>query len=286
MSWRNIIRMLLSLVMLVYLVVAVSFTGGRAARSPYTRVDIVIDDSARTGFITRADIVRETDSLPVRYPYLSRGRVNTLRLSRHLNGLRNIERASVTALNDGSLLIRVVPMIPVARVFTPDGNQHYVNRQGKRLTASVDYNVDVPVILAPYHGERVLARALPLLDYLKAHPDIDPFVTAITLEARGDIIVSPPMRGHVVNLGDASDIDDKLARLRTFYRDVMPRQGWEYYDTVSVKYRRQIVATRRHKELSEGTVLQAVTNDTIPLEDDIAPDDEAQRALLAAPHHQ
>lgn len=266
--------------MAAYIVVALCYTGKVSGDSPYTLVDIVVDDTAHTGFVTHQDIEREIDSLPQRCSTIPRRQVNTYAISRHLNALRNIESATVTALNDGSLRIRVVPMQPVARVFDADGSQHYVNRQGKRLTASVDYNVDVPVVFGRLDRHFPLSRLLPLLDYLKANPTTDRFVTAITITPTHDIIITPPMRGHVINLGDSHNLPDKWHRLETFYRQVMPRQGWEYYDTVSVKWRGQIVATRRHKAITEGTVLEAVVNDSIPVEDDIDINDEASQALL------
>ena len=62
-----------------------------------------------------------------------------------------------------------------------------------------------------------------------------------------DIILVPVIRGHVVNFGDTSMVDDKFLRLRTFYRKVLPTVGWQHYDTIAVKWRGQVVATRRHK---------------------------------------
>ena len=38
--------------------------------------------------------------------------------------------------------------------------------------------------------------------------------------------------------------------LRDFYRYVAPVKGWEKYDTISVAWRRQVVATRRDKTVA------------------------------------
>ena len=35
--------------------------------------------------------------------------------------------------------------------------------------------------------------------------------------------------------------------LQLFYRKVLPKKGWNEYDTISVKFKDQIVATRRIK---------------------------------------
>ena len=69
----------------------------------------------------------------------------------------------------------------------------------------------------------------------------------MTQEPGGNIIIIPTVVGHVVNFGDTSMVDDKFLRLRTFYRKVLPTVGWQHYDTIAVKWRGQVVATRRHK---------------------------------------
>ncbi len=43
-------------------------------------------------------------------------------------------------------------------------------------------------------------------------------------------------------------IKDKIHRLMRIYQDVLKVKGWNYYDTLSVKWRGQVVATRRMKD--------------------------------------
>ena len=40
----------------------------------------------------------------------------------------------------------------------------------------------------------------------------------------------------------------------TMYRKVLPLKGWEYYDTISVKWAGQVVASRRIKSIPEPAV--------------------------------
>jgi cell division protein FtsQ len=68
----------------------------------------------------------------------------------------------------------------------------------------------------------------------------------------------PCIRGHVINFGDTSRIKDKFDNLLTMYRQVMPYKGWNTYDTISVKFKGQVVASRRNKALPDHG---AVTDD-------------------------
>ncbi len=62
-----------------------------------------------------------------------------------------------------------------------------------------------------------------------------------------DIILVPRITGHVINLGDTTRLAEKRRMLMTAYKNIIPYRGWNQYDTISVKFRGQIVATRRNK---------------------------------------
>ena len=39
--------------------------------------------------------------------------------------------------------------------------------------------------------------------------------------------------------------EEKLANLRLFYEQAIPKMGWEKYSIINLKYRNQIVCTKR-----------------------------------------
>lgn len=109
------------------------------------------------------------------------------------------------------------------------------------------YHLDVPVLMGSFDSLHPAERLLPLLDYIAHDRLAGALVSTVTQEPGGNIIIIPTVVGHVVNFGDTSMVDDKFLRLRTFYRKVLPTVGWQHYDTIAVKWRGQVVATRRHK---------------------------------------
>ena len=96
---------------------------------------------------------------------------------------------------------------------------------------------------------------LPLLSRIGNDSAWNALVAQIMVEPRHhDVILIPMIRGHVINLGDTSDIDNKLSRVMTMYRRVLPLKGWTFYDTLNVKWRGQVVATRRVKSIPEPLI--------------------------------
>lgn len=250
MTKRSIIMCACTVVLLVYLVFAMAASADTAAHMPLGKVHIGVKDSMHTGFITPADIERDFTAAVV--PGMPRCSLSICRMEEALLASDKIERANVAVLSDGSLAVDIVPMVPVARVFDSHGAEsYYINAHGKRISAEARYHVDVPVVCGSFNERHTPARLLPLLSYVASRPELDALVSTVVSTPSGDIIIVPAMRGHVINFGDTADMPGKFARLQRFYRSVSPVRGWNSYDTISVKWACQVVATRRAGHLSD-----------------------------------
>lgn len=238
-----------------YVVFAVSASRKADRSLPFTSVAIEVVDSAHTGFVTAADVDRMLGGLRQRVKMTPRGRLNLLVLERQLEAQPAIESARCYALNNGELCLRVVSMQPVVRVFDGAGS-YYVNAGGKTIPADAGNHVDVPVVSGHFKSGAAVTALLPMFRYIHANPGYDALVTSVTVDRRGDIIVIPAIRGHVINLGDTSQIADKFTRLSTFYHRVMPVKGWQFYDTLSVKWRGRLVATRAGKRTVDSLAIR------------------------------
>lgn len=212
------------------------------------RVEVI--DQLNTGFVTSAEITAEL--MPLLGDLTSRplSQIGLDSIRAYLTGLDKIETARVMRLNNNRLRISVVPMVPVARVWPTTGPGYYVNRQGKTIRAGARYHLDVPQL----RGDYPAVKLLPLLDYLHDNPETSQLITMISARDSSNIFLVPAIRGHIINLGDVSNIADKFSRLEKFYSEVLPAKGWEHYDTISLRWNNQIVATRRHGKLPDLTV--------------------------------
>lgn len=248
-----ILACVLSVILAVYLCFALSATAKMERADVFRACRIEIADSMHTGFVTPADISTECGGIMEWIKTRRRGDVSLYDLESALRASDKIEHVNVHVLNDGTLAINVVPMVPVARVFDTSAS-YYINAEGKRISADPRYHIDVPVVVGHFSEKYPPARLLPLLGYIASHPELDALVSTVKQERNGNIILVPTIRGHLVNFGDTSMVADKFARLGEFYRQVSPVRGWETYDTIAVKWRGRIVATRRDKSLATTTL--------------------------------
>lgn len=248
MTKKSVFMCVLTILMVAYFAFALTVTARMAHTEHLTRMEVRLAPS-QSNFIEVADIVRESGIDPDSIRYALRSTFPLYALEKRLSASDKIEHVNASILSDGTLLIEAVPMEPVARVFEYGKPSYYINADGKVISAELRYHLDVPVLVGRFDSIHPAKRLLPLLDYISAHPEASALVATVTQEADGNIILIPNIVGHVINFGDTSAMDNKFSRLRTFYRHVAPVKGWDAYDTIAVRWRDQIVATRRNKTI-------------------------------------
>ncbi len=246
-------KCLLSVALLAYLGFAIYWTRSEASGARCAGMDVVVLDSADNKFVTSTEIIREMDNFPSRCKGMLLSDINTDSIEIFLKHIDKIESASCVIRNNGKILVTIVPMHPVARIFD-NGDSYYINREGKRIVADARYYLDVPVISGQFDSTHTAVRLLPVLDYIASDSTWNSLVSMVKVDRKDNILLIPMIRGHIINFGDENDIDNKFARLHRIYKDVLPLKGWDYYDTLSVKWRGQVVATKREKKLMETKV--------------------------------
>ena len=249
MSKKSVIMCVLTVVMAVYIGFALPLTARMARTDRVTGMTVRLSDPA-SRFVNTSDVIAESGIDPATLADSLRSTFDLGSLEKRLLASDKLQDANVTLRSDGRIYVDVTPMVPVARVFDPKAPSYYINATGKRIRAELRYHIDVPVLVGSFDSLHPAQRLLPLLDKIANDPRIGSMIATVTQEADGNIILIPPLVGHVINLGDTSMVDDKFDRLRRFYRHVSPTRGWEAYDTIAVKWRDRVVATRRDKALA------------------------------------
>lgn len=87
-----------------------------------------------------------------------------------------------------------------------------------------------------------------LAKYLDEHPDYGVLFDQIYGDERGNLYLTPKIGSHIVEVGAPINLDEKFQNLLVFYTQGLPQAGWDTYSKVSVKYRGQIVATKRNNK--------------------------------------
>lgn len=245
---KTLLRCIISIVLTAYIVMAVIWARAQASTAICTGVDINVTDGRLSQFVTAREIAKELGGIAEGADTMQLTSINIDSIERLIGKIDKIEDVNCVVTTGGKVRLTVDPLVPVARIFEGP-TSYYINKAGKRISASARYHSDVPVVSGRFDSVFTPASLLPLIKYLNSDSTWSTFVTHIKADNPRNIILVPLIHGHVINIGDQSELDNKFYRLARAYREILPVKGWDFYDTLSVKWGGQLVATRRVKKL-------------------------------------
>ena len=179
--------------------------------------------------------------------------ISTRRLEKKLGASPWVKKAELFFDSKQVLWVKVTEREPVARVFTTDGQSFYMDTSGARLPLKDYFPLKLPVFTScpldkkVWTGQDTLfCREMGVLSaYLVSHPFWMEMTQQIAVTPEGSFELVPAIGDHVVELGDTSALDNKFNRLMVFYRDVLPKVGWNKYASIDVRFAGQVIGVRK-----------------------------------------
>ena len=261
---KRLIQNSILLVLAIALTTGIVWARNKSLGEICERVDVEVINADSTSFVTPQGVLSDLQGQGIKVVGKRMGEIDADDIEESLCQSPYLESADCIKCQGGRLLIRVSQLVPVLRVFDGESS-YYVNRAGKRMAVTSYYHCDVPVVQGHFTRKYPPTRLVPLIDYVEQDSLLHSLITMYQMRDTNNIVLVPNMSGHVINIGQADGFENKFAKLKLFYKEVMPKKGWNTYDTISVKWNHQIVATRRVK-----AVVQDVKYD--PEDDEQAPD--------------
>ena len=267
--WKTIFKTVLCVMLLGYVALAFAFVRQDNAKRVCPGIDLRIVGNTIPDSVLRQGV----NSQLARYGRKLKGErlenIDLRKLEDYLSAFSNFESVECSINPDSRLRITVSPIKAEVRVFSDKGASFYINRAGKRIDADAEFYIDVPVLIAPEKFESLIPSALSVIRYTSADSELSPLIAAYKIDGPNDLIIIPRLQGHVIDFGDSTRLEEKKAAILTAYRQVLPAKGWNTYDTISVKFKSQIVASRRNKAISTHGALD---DDGVDLEEATLPD--------------
>ena len=240
---KTAFKIFLLLAVVGYLVVAIWKFGGEAEDRTCEGVRVEIIDSIPDGFITDDYIRSILTKNKISPQGMKISAINLEQIEQLMLDESHIERASCYYDAAGRLCIKVVPQQPILHVINQKGEDYYLSSTGLTMpTAS--FNVDLCVatgnISKKFASEHLLVLAKFIHDDLFWSEQIE----QINVVGPDEIELYPRVGQHIIELGSVDNFQEKLSRLRIFYREGLERVGWNKYKRISLAYDGQVVCTK------------------------------------------
>lgn len=145
---------------------------------------------------------------------------------------------------------------PLLRIMDNTDNDYYLDANGERMPPSKHHAAHVLVAtgnVQPWTDdfkekeEHDLNNLMALAQKLQADEFLGALAEQVYLNNKGEMVLAPKVGDQIILLGryDPERIDRQLKRLKTFYREGLPYQGWREYRSFDLRYEDQVVAKKR-----------------------------------------
>ncbi|MCB0396542.1 MAG: hypothetical protein KDD36_07810 [Flavobacteriales bacterium] len=179
--------------------------------------------------------------------------------------LRNnpyVKEADLYMTLDGILEVSLQQREPIARIMTGPSKSYYIDREGYLMPPPDYFTAHVPVINGhfslPFHSEKPIGEGgiatadsslirdlYALAKYVHDDPFWNSQVVQIYVNRHKEIELIPRVGDHRILLGNVEDMNGKLDKLRVFYNEGLRYTDWNQYSTINLKYKNQIICTKR-----------------------------------------
>ena len=152
--------------------------------------------------------------------------------------------------NNEILQVNVQEREPIARVFTTTDATFYIDNELAILPLSEKFSARLPVFTNFPSDKKVLTKAdsslLMEVKTISLAIQKDSFSMAmieqVDITAQRSFEMIPKIGKQLIVFGDAGEAEEKLKKLKLFYKEIMIRAGWNTYSVINVQYKNQVVA--------------------------------------------
>lgn len=240
--------------MAALLVVAamIAFTEGRQERIVIGDVRVKMDNIHDNHFLDEKDILSlmDVDLLSMRGAKFSA--VNMREVEQRIRKQPFIHDAQLYSDLKGNIIVRASLRRPIARIVRNDGPDGYIAEDGTVMPVSEKFTSRVVLIGGPFVTTLLKQRNLNqseegklLMQVIKTIRS-DEFwaaqIAQLNIDSKMRITMLPQVGNERIEFGKPERIEQKFDKLMIFYKEILPRMGWNKYSRVNLEYVGQIVA--------------------------------------------
>lgn len=209
-----------------------------------TDIQIVVKDSLEKHFVNEKDveaILKKASLNPVGKPL---GKINTDKIESVLLDNQMIRQVEVYKTPSGIIKLEVVQKMPILRILSVRGN-YYVDNEGSAMPVSSHYVAHVPVVTGYVEKGFATTDLYKFALFLQEDKFWNNQIEQIFVYPDKEVELIPRVGNHRILLGMLDDYQTKLDNLRLFYKQAIPNMGWDKYRMINLKYKNQIVCTKK-----------------------------------------
>lgn len=260
--WRNIL--ITSIYILLAAIVGGYFYGANILREKGRNkerckaIKVKLLDSSLNKFVAKSDVVSLIDNYYGGVIGMSIDSINLSQLESLLNRRSVVKESQVSITRDGLMSVEISQRRPVIRVEMKSGG-YYIDENAYVFPLINNYSSYVPIVSGHLPidisieenklvGKDSVAWVLKLVNlgkFLETNPFWNAQVEQIYFTEEHKIELYTRVGEQKILFGELKDVEEKFAKLYSFYKNATGEIGWKKYSTIDLSFKGQIVCRKK-----------------------------------------
>lgn len=151
----------------------------------------------------------------------------------------------------GNVIINVALRRPIARIIQDDAPDAYVAMDGTILPVSDKFSSRVMLLRGSYMKAFVKndltetdegKKIFRMIGFINDKEFWRAQIAQMNVDKKLNITLYPQVTKQYIEFGQPEELEEKFNKLEIFYKQILPRKGWNSYERVNLMYEGQIVA--------------------------------------------
>lgn len=224
--------------------------------------EIFIHTSGENTFLTENELFTRLKRAGFIFDNQNQSELNVAAIEQFIKKMSEVKNVSVYTKIGSQWKIDVSLRRPIARIYNKYDETYYMDENGFIMNPSTSHAARVIIVSGNIPDRkntgsigqfinneslksiRKLDDVYRISNYVCNDPLMQSLIGQIHLKKNGDFVLIPLVGGQKIIFGSADsdkEVAGKFYRLNVFYKEAIPYEGWDKYDEINLKYKKQIV---------------------------------------------
>ena len=144
----------------------------------------------------------------------------------------------------GKIVVSLDERTPIIRI-KDSGTDYYMDLEGNKIPVSPKYVERIMIATGTIPDLETQTGLLKMAEFVNNDNFWKAKVEQVIIQKNGELLLLPQVGDYLIEFGKPEDWVTKFRNLKALYQQGFKNMGWNKYSIISVKYRNQVVCTKK-----------------------------------------